>query len=592
MEKKKNLDKQYSKEQETFKKLITIHLQYFEKNSEWTDYNSWLIKLGQILDENKLPQIPEKLQLSKRLAQCLHPSLPAKVHEQVLIIYMKIFKNIKLIKENESKQKYINQFSQEIYLYSMGILPFYQFASLQIKPQFLKLIDDFFLDLEIQLIPFLPALIASILPGLQDNDEQIKKQTQNILDKIQSIVGYKYFFSALWLTILRVPRIRIVGYKLLNKKTSNIQNMEDSGLFRDNDQVLQNTISCSSLYSNQIDFKQKNSTQNINNESNLQDDQNKKNDEYLSSSSQDVQIEDPIVKIQEELLSNVVKTSKQITGNDVLFPNASSLIINALLNTLEDENNLIRRQGLDYIINTFPIQNDTIFSKNDKKLLIQSCLQLLVKNEYAIVRRINTWLFGPPDTQNMFNIKENEAVNVLQLIMETFEEILQKNINSEPLKILQNFYREHAHFIPKTITFIAFPLIKYMFKNKNDENIQKSSERLLESISNHLDTILNVLGIYILIYKYIFIQYLYLKDQEKQQQIIKMKKKLLKSQNQLNLHFQCNLNKMKMIKITQQKYLNVQSLQQKKYYQHLLKSALNKLFNQNIKKVLQIQFSL
>jgi hypothetical protein len=33
-----------------------------------------------------------------------------------------------------------------------------------------------------------------------------------------------------------------------------------------------------------------------------------------------------------------------------------------------------------------------------------------------------------------------------------------------------------------------------MFVNKAIENIQKSSERLLESISSHLDTILNVLG--------------------------------------------------------------------------------------------------
>jgi hypothetical protein len=41
-----------------------------------------------------IPVIPEKLTISKRLAQCLNPALPAGVHQKTLEVYELIFQRI------------------------------------------------------------------------------------------------------------------------------------------------------------------------------------------------------------------------------------------------------------------------------------------------------------------------------------------------------------------------------------------------------------------------------------------------------------------------------------------------------------------
>lgn len=38
------MEKSYTKETEQLKKLLSSHLQTFEKSVEWADYSNWLIK--------------------------------------------------------------------------------------------------------------------------------------------------------------------------------------------------------------------------------------------------------------------------------------------------------------------------------------------------------------------------------------------------------------------------------------------------------------------------------------------------------------------------------------------------------------------
>lgn len=44
-----------------------------------------------------LPMVPRKVTVSKRLAQCLNPSLPSGVHQKALEVYSYIFGLIKVI---------------------------------------------------------------------------------------------------------------------------------------------------------------------------------------------------------------------------------------------------------------------------------------------------------------------------------------------------------------------------------------------------------------------------------------------------------------------------------------------------------------
>ena len=96
----------------------------FEKVREWADYSQWLNKIAKVLEDYPSPQIPEKLTLAKRLAQCLNPNLPPAIHTSTIQVYNSIFKNMK--QANHS-------WSEDLGIYSIGIFPFFQYASFQVS---------------------------------------------------------------------------------------------------------------------------------------------------------------------------------------------------------------------------------------------------------------------------------------------------------------------------------------------------------------------------------------------------------------------------------------------------------------------------
>ncbi|KAL4450958.1 hypothetical protein ABPG74_021280 [Tetrahymena malaccensis] len=496
------MEKSYAKETEQLKKQLANHLAQFEKSNEWADSSNWLIRAAQILDENKTPHIPYKEILAKRLAQCLYPSLPSKVHGEALTTYDKIFQNLKLLKIGNENKKYINQLSSDLALYAIGLFPFFQFASLQVKPQFLKLIQEYITELQVQLIPCLPGLIACVLPGLEDNDESVQRQTIRLLDTIQEGVGQKYFFAALWMNILRVPRIRIGGFKYLNKKTKPFKQTEAEQTdyeFQNFEQKSEDSVFGDSRHTNSNNSLRikKNSEYSIKEE----------NISFTGQQSFDQDIEgqirishdhfqDPIVQLQVQLMKQI-NALKDLKSEENFYPNKSNLIINALLSVLQDENVLTRKFGLDYIISHFPIEED-ILSDTDKQLLVQQCLYQFHLNEYTVMRKINIWLFGPPDVDNKFSVQDDEkGTKVLKFITKSIVNLFSLPLTDKniPLKVLQNFYREHDHLIELTLDEIAFEMIKFMFEVKQDQNLFLSTQRLLQSISNHLDLILKQLSL-------------------------------------------------------------------------------------------------
>lgn len=75
---------------------------------------------------------------------------------------------------------------------AVGLFPFYQNASFRVKEQFLKLISEYFVPVKRDLIPCLPGLLLCLLPGLDDNNEKIKKELFDVLDQLFKSVGRRY----------------------------------------------------------------------------------------------------------------------------------------------------------------------------------------------------------------------------------------------------------------------------------------------------------------------------------------------------------------------------------------------------------------
>ena len=93
------------KEFKNFDKEISNILSTSKGASNWTDLLTFTKKIHELLSKKEndfnFNLITDKVILSKRLAQCLHPECPKGVHKVVIDIYDILFKNI--LEKNDGK---------------------------------------------------------------------------------------------------------------------------------------------------------------------------------------------------------------------------------------------------------------------------------------------------------------------------------------------------------------------------------------------------------------------------------------------------------------------------------------------------------
>lgn len=61
-------------------------------------------------------------------------------------------------------------------------------------------------------------MLNSILPGMDETNEDLKNLYIRTLDELKSTTGEKHFYAAIWMSILRVPKVRNAAFKYLNRK--------------------------------------------------------------------------------------------------------------------------------------------------------------------------------------------------------------------------------------------------------------------------------------------------------------------------------------------------------------------------------------
>lgn len=166
-------------------------LKNFESSTEWADLIASLGKLKKVLQSySKYQYIPKRISICKRLAQCLHSALPSGVHLKTLEVYNVIFQII----GND-------MLSRDLYLYSNGLFPLFETATLGVRPVLLSLFETYFLPLKNHLKPCLHALISCILAGLEENSD-FYQRTFYLLKNICQSTSQEYFYTCLWNAIL------------------------------------------------------------------------------------------------------------------------------------------------------------------------------------------------------------------------------------------------------------------------------------------------------------------------------------------------------------------------------------------------------
>ena len=207
--------------EKTFEKLdkkIMNKLNNATTAKSWSDLLPIMKDIFSLLNRNNdydFHNLSVKKLLAKRLAQALNPECPSGLHEVTLDVYEIILTNI--------ISKHQNKLMENLYLYAYGLFPFFPNATIQNKVKFLdKIVKPIFLQLNINELKLcLPGLLSSLIPGLDDNNEQTTKLIYKTFDKFISNNNGELerdFFGVYWMLLLRCQHLRNSGIKYLLEK--------------------------------------------------------------------------------------------------------------------------------------------------------------------------------------------------------------------------------------------------------------------------------------------------------------------------------------------------------------------------------------
>ena len=214
-----------SKDFKKFEKTLSNILYSSAGAASWSDLLSFTKEICKQLDDKKekfnFGILTDKNSLSKRLAQCLNPECPGGVHEVVINIYYMLFQNI--LAKNEGK------LGDNLAIYSSGLFPFFTYASKNNKIKMLdKIIQECFLKLEQnELYLCLSGLLSSLIPGLDDNNEEITQKIYYIFDEIKKKMKPGIFYGTYWSILLRNKLLRASGIKYLLERYIKYSNYKE-----------------------------------------------------------------------------------------------------------------------------------------------------------------------------------------------------------------------------------------------------------------------------------------------------------------------------------------------------------------------------
>lgn len=207
------------------KKLSEKILPKFNNAKDWSDLMTIMKHLKENLKKYNsfnMAKMSEKVLLSKRLAQSLNPILPDGLHEITLEVYDILYDNIR---SNNG-----NSLGADLGLYSSGLFPFFQFARMGNKVLYLNnIIKKHYLEISDQeLVLCLSGFLVSILPGLEEQNDNLLKSLKEIFIKARQKVGDSCFYGMLWTVILRTQRMRLAGMKYISESIGPYKILEEN----------------------------------------------------------------------------------------------------------------------------------------------------------------------------------------------------------------------------------------------------------------------------------------------------------------------------------------------------------------------------
>ena len=158
--------------------------------------------------------------VGKRLAQCLNPVLPSGVHLTAIEVLELLFVRIGP-----------ERLALDLSYFTWGLFQFYGSSTTQVKKPILKVIEDYIVPLNHNLVPCLSSLMVGLLPGCEEPNADHFGQTVSVLDKICKAVTAPIFFRYLWQAILVVPAVRHPGLYLASLRFPKPMALSDATIY-------------------------------------------------------------------------------------------------------------------------------------------------------------------------------------------------------------------------------------------------------------------------------------------------------------------------------------------------------------------------
>ncbi|WVQ94532.1 hypothetical protein IAU59_001611 [Kwoniella sp. CBS 9459] len=283
-----------------FAQAVDKSLQSFESVNEWADFISFLSRLLKTLQAPSpaYPEIPRKLIVSKRLAQCLNPALPSGVHQRALDVYAYIFSVIG-----------VEGLKRDLLIWSSGLFPFFQYAATSVRPNLINIYQTYYLPLGPDLRPATKALVLALLPGMEEETGDFFDRILTLLDRVSDAVTAPFFLQNVFLILISSPSSRLSALNYLARR---------------------------------------------------------------------------LLKPPEDLSKD------------------SGLIIRGVSAALNDENVLVRRNGLDLLLRILQLDGDLmkVAEPKDRGIIVRAASGVVLQRELSLSRRVYTWLLGTAESSS------------------------------------------------------------------------------------------------------------------------------------------------------------------------------------------------
>ncbi|KAH6916730.1 Dopey, N-terminal-domain-containing protein [Coprinopsis sp. MPI-PUGE-AT-0042] len=192
-------------------------LNSFDNVHEWADCIAFLKQLLKTFQTYmQFKEIPKKLIVAKRLAQCLNPALPTGVHQRALEVYTHILSVLGL-----------EGLKRDLALWSAGLFPFFEYAATSVKPSLLSIYTTYYVPLQGGLRPIMKSFILALLPGLEEETGEFFEKVVGLLDNLATSVAMSFFFQNIWLVMLTTPAARGTAVNYLSRRLPRVNADED-----------------------------------------------------------------------------------------------------------------------------------------------------------------------------------------------------------------------------------------------------------------------------------------------------------------------------------------------------------------------------